>query len=89
MLDRHLDPPDHRDPYCETCGDTGELPDCEATGCKCSCHGEDEDPGPHLSSCLWADLDYAPGDPCPDCPTCNGCGGQLRKGDHRQCWRIE
>lgn len=41
---------------------TGEIFDpCAEAGCACPCHGNEEDPGPHLPCCAWADSSYPDG----------------------------
>lgn len=36
-----------------------EITDCALLGCLCKCHVEDEeDPGPHLSTCYWSDPEF-------------------------------
>lgn len=75
------DPQEWTDPLCDTCNDAGEHACAECSGI-----GETLDHGDDLRPCECCDGTGAV--KCDDCPTCLHCGGVLREGDHKQCWRI-
>lgn len=69
-----MNDPNTPDPICDTCNDSGEAP-CDA--CEAS-------PDPACPAC-----DGTGYVTCRCCPSCRHCGGLLRVGTHRLCWRID
>lgn len=93
--------PNAPEPLCDACNDGGNAL-CDACGGKGTlpndcpyCVGPDgkrhggcwECANSKESACDTCD---GRGDVlCRECPTCRHCGGLLRDGGHRRCWRID